>query len=100
MFSEIENIKNIIVYGSPENIYDMVGFNISGVNPHDVAKILDEQQRICVRSGLHCAILAIKQIGAYDLGGTVRASIHYYNTDEEIKILVETLEEISKFLGD
>jgi cysteine desulfurase/selenocysteine lyase len=100
MFSEIENIKNIIVYGSPENIYDMVGFNISGVNPHDVAKILDEQQRICVRSGFHCAIPAIKQIGAYDLGGTVRASIHYYNTDEEIKILVETLEEISKFLGD
>ncbi len=100
MFSEVENIKNSIVYGQPENIYDMVGFNISGVNSHDVAKILDEQHRICVRSGYHCAIPAIKQIGAYELGGTVRASIHYYNTEEEIKILVETLEEISKFLGD
>ncbi len=100
MFSEIENIKNIIVYGRPENIYDMVVFNISGVNPHDVAKILDEQQRICVRSGYHCAIPAIKQVDAYELGGTVRASIHYYNTDEEINILVENLEEISKFLGD
>jgi cysteine desulfurase/selenocysteine lyase len=61
---------------------------------------LDEQRSICVRSGFHCAIPAIKQIGAFELGGTVRASIHYYNTDEEIKILVETLEEISKFLGD
>ncbi len=100
MFREIGDIENIIVYGRPENIYDMVGFNISGVNSHDVAKILDEQQRICVRSGFHCAIPAIRQIGAYELGGTVRASIHYYNTDEEIKILVETLEEISKFLGD
>jgi cysteine desulfurase/selenocysteine lyase len=100
MFSEIEDIENIIVYGRPENIYDIVGFNISGVNSHDVAKILDEQRSICVRSGFHCAIPAIKQIGAFELGGTVRASIHYYNTDEEIKILVETLEEISKFLGD
>ena len=100
MFSEIEDIENIIVYGHPENIYDIVGFNIDGVNSHDVAKILDEQRRICVRSGFHCAIPAIKQIGAFELGGTVRASIHYYNTDEEIKILVETLEEISKFLGD
>jgi cysteine desulfurase/selenocysteine lyase len=100
MFSEIENIENIIVYGRPENIYDIVGFNISGVNSHDVAKILDEQRKICVRSGFHCAIPAIKQIGAFDLGGTIRASIHYYNTAEEIKILVESLEEISKFLGD
>ena len=100
MFSTIEDIENIVVYGLPENIYDMVGFNISGVNSHDVAKILDEQKRICVRSGYHCAIPAIRQIGAYELGGTVRASIHYYNTKEEIKIFIETLEEISRFLGD
>lgn len=100
MYNAVENIEKIIVYGRPENIYDMVGFNISGVNPHDVAKILDEQKRICVRSGFHCAIPAIRQIGAYELGGTVRASIHYYNTREEIQIFVETLEEISEFLGD
>lgn len=99
MFSEIENIKKVSVYGHPENIYDMVGFNINGVNSHDVAKILDEQHNICVRSGYHCAIPAIKQLGAYELGGTVRVSIHYYNTDEEIKILVDTLKEISEFLG-
>lgn len=100
MFQGIKNIENSIVYGHPEHIYDMVGFNINGVNSHDVAKILDEQKRICVRSGMHCAIPAIRQLGAYELGGTVRASIHYYNTEEEIQILIDTLEEISKFLGD
>lgn len=99
MYNGIKEIENSIVYGHPEAIYDMVGFNISGVNCHDVAKILDEQQRICVRSGMHCAMPAIRQIGAYDIGGTVRASIHYYNTKEEVQILIETLEEISKFLG-
>lgn len=98
MYDGIKEIENSVVYGHPEAIYDMVGFNINGVNCHDVAKILDEQESICVRSGMHCAIPAIRQIGAYDFGGTVRASIHYYNTKEEIKTLIETLEEISRFL--
>lgn len=100
MYKGIQDVENSIVYGHPEAIYDIVGFNISGVHCHDVAKILDEQARICVRSGMHCAIPAIRQIGAYDFGGTVRASIHYYNTKEEIKILIDTLEEISRFLGN
>jgi len=100
MFDGINRIENTICYGDPENIYGIVSFNINNINPHDVAKILDELKRICVRSGYHCAIPAVRHIGAYKLGGNIRASIHYYNTKEEIKIFVDTLAEISKFLGD
>ncbi|MBI4814566.1 MAG: cysteine desulfurase [Methanobacterium sp.] len=98
MYQEIHDLEKVTVYGSPENIYGIVSFNIDNINPHDLAKILDESRSICVRSGFNCAIPSMKHIGAYELGGTVRASIHYYNTREEIEILVETLKEVSKFL--
>lgn len=100
LYQEIIDIDNTMVYGSPENIYGIVAFNIDGVNAHDVAKILDELKNICVRSGFHCAIPAIRHIGAYEMGGTVRASVHCYNTLEEVHIFGETLKEISKFFGD
>jgi len=99
MYQEIQDLEKVTTYGSPENIYGIVSFNIDNINPHDLAKILDETKSICVRSGFHCAIPSMNHIGAYEIGGTVRASIHYYNTQEEIKILSETLKKVSNFLG-
>jgi len=100
MFEEISSIKNTICYGDPENIYGIVSFNINNINSHDVAKILDEFQNICVRSGHHCAIPAMRHIGAYKLGGTVRTSLHYYNNKEEIQILADVVKKVSESFGD
>ena len=100
MFEEISDIKNTICYGDPENIYGITSFNINNMNSHDVAKILDENRNICVRSGYHCAIPAIRHFGAYELGGTVRTSLHYYNTKEDIQILAEVVKNLSETFGD
>ena len=98
MYDEVSSIDNIITYGDPSNIHGIVGFNVKGMNSHDVAKILDEIENICVRSGYHCAMPAIKHITA-EIDGMVRASIHCYNNKEEIEILAKTLKKISKFAG-
>ncbi len=99
MYDRVRVIDNTICYGNPGNIHGNLAFNIKGMNSHYVSKIMDELKDICVRSGYHCAIPSIKHIGADSLDGTVRASVHCYNTKEEIDIFAETVEEISKFAG-
>jgi len=88
-------IENVHVYGST-NLKDRIGvvsFNIEGVNPHDVALMLDEASDIMVRSGHHCCMPLLKYLGLKE--GTVRASLYLYNTEEEVDKFLETVEEIT-----
>ena len=83
----------IELYGSRGN--DRVGvvlFNISGVHPHDVAGILDEEG-IAVRSGHHCAQPLMRRLG---MDIAVRASFYLYNTKEEVDKFVEVLREVRR----
>jgi cysteine desulfurase / selenocysteine lyase len=82
--SELEYVE---VYG-PEDRTGIVPFNVKGLHPHDVALILDQTRRICVRSGHHCAIPITRFL---KVNGTVRASFALYNTREEVDILVNAV---------
>jgi cysteine desulfurase/selenocysteine lyase len=68
-------------------------FNIKGMEPHDVAIMLDENN-IAVRSGMHCAY-PIHKFLHHDKG-SVRASLYFYNTKKEIEIFIEKLTNIAK----
>ncbi|HWR25564.1 MAG TPA: cysteine desulfurase, partial [Methanosarcina sp.] len=81
--SELEHVE---VYG-PEERMGIVPFNVKGLNAHDVALILDQTRKICVRSGHHCAIPVTRFL---KVNGTVRASFALYNSEEEVDILVNT----------
>jgi len=65
----------------------VVSFLVEGVHPHDVGTALD-LQGIAVRAGLHCAEPLMSALG---VRGTVRASLSFYNTVEEIEALREAL---------
>lgn len=90
----LSTVKNVEIYG-PSKRHGIVSFNIEGMNCHDVAMILDETKKICIRSGHHCASLAMRLLGVH---GTARASFGLYNTREEVDILVETIGTIAETL--
>jgi cysteine desulfurase/selenocysteine lyase len=82
--SELEHVE---VYG-PENRAGIVPFNVKGLHAHDVALILDQTRKICVRSGHHCAIPITRFL---EVDSTVRASFALYNTEGEVDILVNAV---------
>ncbi len=90
--SELEHVE---VYG-PENRAGVVPFNVRGLHAHDVALILDQSRKICVRSGHHCAIPSVRFL---EVDSTVRASFALYNTEEEVDILVNAVNELKALVG-
>ncbi|WP_139957294.1 aminotransferase class V-fold PLP-dependent enzyme [Flavicella sediminum] len=78
---EIEGLK---IYGTAEKKAAVISFNLEGIHPFDVGSILDKLG-VAVRTGHHCAQPIMD---FYKIPGTVRASFAFYNTKEEIDVLV------------
>ena len=95
LLSGLKSIKGIQIYG-PEDVNfqtSTVSFNINNLSPSDVGQILDEQNGILCRVGLHCAPAAHKTIGTFP-DGTVRFGLGYFNSIEEIDFAVNAIKEI------
>ena len=65
----------------------MVSFLVDGLHPHDVGLLLDADA-VAVRVGHHCCMPLMKVLGT---PGTVRASFAFYNTEEEVDRLADSL---------
>lgn len=79
---------------NPENHIAIISLTHSEYRPEELADILDNDFDIAVRSGYHCAPYIHKLIGTEDNGGTVRVSIGYFNTKDEIDSLIDALKEL------
>jgi len=82
--SQIEGLR--IVGQAPDKIA-VVSFVIDGVHPQDIGVLLDKFG-VAIRTGHHCAQPLMAR---YELVGTCRASFAFYNTKEEIDLLVKAL---------
>lgn len=91
---ELSKLDFLKIYMTPnrKNHSAVISFNIKGVHPHDVASILDSED-VCVRSGNHCAQPLLRFLGE---DSTCRMSLYFYNTKQDIDMLVEALKKAYK----
>jgi len=71
---------------------NIFSFNIKGMEPHNVSSILNSSANIAVRSGAHCVH---SWFNKHKLKGSVRASLYFYNTEEEALKFAEEVERIA-----
>lgn len=95
MMDKLEKIPYIQIVNE-EADSGIVAFNVEGIFSQDVAYYLNKYN-ICVRAGNHCAKILKKAIGVKN---TIRVSLYFYNTKEEIDALVELLSDKDKIMKE
>ncbi len=74
----------------------ILAFNVDGIFAQDVAIYLNKYN-VCVRAGNHCAKILKKSVGVRN---TVRVSLYFYNTKEEIDTLIDLLSDRDKIMKE
>jgi|TARA_B110000444_G_scaffold123376_1_gene115983 cysteine desulfurase/selenocysteine lyase len=92
---KLKSITNLKIYGESENKTSVISFNIEGIHAYDIGTLLDKFG-VAVRTGQHCAQPIMDHFG---ISGTVRASLAFYNTKEEIDILFSSLKRAISMLS-
>lgn len=97
LVSGLSNINNIALYDdiNNDNYTSCVSFNGKNIDTAELSFILDSDFGIKNRSGLHCAPLAHKTIGSFPTG-TVRLSISYFNSRQDIDYTIDSINKILK----
>lgn len=92
---ELLAIDGLKIYGDLKEKTAVISFNIEGLHPYDIGSILDKLG-VAVRTGHHCAQPIMD---FYKIPGTVRASFSFYNTKEEVDILVASVRRAKTMLS-
>lgn len=93
LVEKMKTLDNVLLYNVEKKRVSTICFNVRGVPSSEVVRILDHAS-ICVRGGIHCAILAHETLGTVDTGA-VRVSLNYMNTIEEIDYFIGVIKGIS-----
>ncbi|MBI3312639.1 MAG: cysteine desulfurase [Candidatus Omnitrophica bacterium] len=83
-------VEGLRIIGEAKNKAAVISFELADIHPHDIGTIVD-QEGIAIRTGHHCAQPVMQRFG---VPATARASFSFYNTKEEIDILVKALKKV------
>ncbi len=95
LYDGLLNCPKIIIYTNPPILHKyapLMPFNINGMKSEDAAAYFDKHG-IALRAGLHCAPTAHKTLNTTDFG-TLRASFSAFNTEDEVKRVINVAKNI------
>jgi cysteine desulfurase/selenocysteine lyase len=92
---KLREIDGLKLYGEASHRISVFSFLLENIHPYDAGMILDKMG-IAVRTGTHCAQPVMDH---FSVDGTIRASLVFYNTMEEVDTLVEGIQRTMKMLS-
>ncbi|MFQ6651198.1 hypothetical protein Gotur_022525 [Gossypium turneri] len=100
LYEKLCSVPNIRIYG-PKPSDDvhraaLCSFNIENIHPTDIATFLDQQHGVAIRSGHHCAQPLHRHLG---VNASARASLHFYNTEEDVDNFIQSLNDTVSFFN-
>lgn len=97
LMSGMEKLPHIHILGSKDykKHNGIVTFTIDDVHPHDISSVLNED-KICIRAGHHCAQPLMQFL---KVSSTARASLYFYNTEDEVDGFLDKLGKVRAVMG-
>ena len=92
---KLDGIEGVRLIGTAEDKGGVLSFIMESAHPHDIGTILDAEG-IAVRTGHHCAQPVMAR---YGIPATVRASLAFYNTTDDIDALVKAIDRVIEVFG-
>ena len=97
----LDQLPHVTVYGTTDATRKtaVVSLTMDGTTPGKIATWLAEEHNVASRAGYHCAPLAHETIGTLPGDGTIRFSLSFSNTIEEVDRLLGFLQEVPRLEG-
>ncbi|MFW5657684.1 MAG: aminotransferase class V-fold PLP-dependent enzyme [Bacteroidota bacterium] len=92
---KLSSIEGLKIFGQAKNKAAIISFLLEGIHQYDAGMVLDKLG-IAVRTGTHCTQPVMQH---FDIEGTIRASMCFYNTEEDIDRLVEGIQRVQMMFG-
>ena len=92
---QVNRLPGVRIIGTAEQKAAVLSFAVDGIHPHDVGTVLNDDG-VAIRTGHHCAQPVMQR---FKVAATSRASFAFYNTMEEVDVLVAAIRRVQKVFG-
>ena len=89
---KLNNVENLNIIGNSKNKIGIFSFTIDKIHYYDLGLLLDAKG-IAIRTGHHCTQPLIEK---FNLDGTARLSLAFYNNIEEIDYFINSIEKLNR----